>query len=291
MALTSTDRRDDYVGDGTTLTYAYNFKVTDEDHVKVIVRNPDTEVETTLTIDTDYTVTGVGSSSGGNIVLVDNNQAWIDSSNFFEDDWVLTFRLNVPLTQTTDIRNGGAFYPETHEDVFDRLTRIDLQQQDQLNRAIQLPETVDPATFDGDLPGDIVGQGEKFVGTNEDGDGWALYSASDIFEGAVESDGFALTNSMSASSVTDMTCDAADFSSCEFRCQIIRSTTIFFHQTIHLMRLNGTWVLHEGNAVGSGDSHGITWSVTESGGIAQVKVTTGTEGTGTLTFRKVTFDA
>jgi hypothetical protein len=45
----------------------------------------------------------------------------------------------VDLTQPTSIRNQGAFFPEIHETVFDRLTMIDQQQQEQLDRSLHIP--------------------------------------------------------------------------------------------------------------------------------------------------------
>jgi hypothetical protein len=45
----------------------------------------------------------------------------------------------VDLTQPTSIRNQGAFFPEIHENVFDRLTMIDQQQQEQLDRSLHIP--------------------------------------------------------------------------------------------------------------------------------------------------------
>lgn len=100
MAISSETNRNNYVGNGATLTYAYGFRILDDDHLLVTVRDS-VGTETTLTKTTDYTVTGVGQSSG-NVVLVAGSQAWIDGSSFFETGWVLSIRRMLPLTQPTD---------------------------------------------------------------------------------------------------------------------------------------------------------------------------------------------
>ncbi len=151
MTISSSSMRMDYIGNGSTNVYSYTFRILDEDHLEVSIRDTD-NVTTTLAINTDYTVSGVGSSSGGNVTLVDNGQAWLNGSSYLEQDYILTIRRVVPLTQTTDIRNQGEFYPEIHEDQFDRLVMIDQQQQDELDRAYKLPETYDPADYNLSFP-------------------------------------------------------------------------------------------------------------------------------------------
>lgn len=171
MSLTSTTNRNTYTGNGATATYAYGFKVFDQAHLVVTVKNT-SGVETTLTITTDYTVTGVGSSSGGNIVLVNASQAWL-TSGYLTSSYTLTVRRVVPLTQTTDVRNQGDFYAEVHEDRFDKLVMADQQQQDEIDRSVKLPTTVLPSAFDPTLPTDI-GTASVVIATNSAGDGFEV---------------------------------------------------------------------------------------------------------------------
>lgn len=168
MSISSTLNRNDYEGAGTTATYAYGFKITDEDHLQVVVADAN-GAETELTITTHYTVTGVNASSGGNVVLVGTTSfAWIDTSGFLEDDYSISIRLKLPLTQPTDLRNQGSFLPESIEDALDRGIRIDQQQQDEIDRSMKLPVTVDPADVSVDLPTPSAG---KVLAWNSDGDG------------------------------------------------------------------------------------------------------------------------
>jgi hypothetical protein len=44
-----------------------------------------------------------------------------------------------PLTQETDLQNQGGYFPQVQEDVYDKLTMIDLQQQELLDRSFRFP--------------------------------------------------------------------------------------------------------------------------------------------------------
>lgn len=132
MTISGQNNRNDYTGNGATATYSYGFKILSKTDLKVVKRDT-SDVETVLTVDTDYTVSGVGASAGGSITLTAGN---------LPTNYKLTIRRLRPLTQGTDIRNQGAFYPEVHEDAFDDLTMKDQTQQVELDRTIKLPETV-----------------------------------------------------------------------------------------------------------------------------------------------------
>jgi hypothetical protein len=161
----------DYVGNGAVDTYSYSYKIFLNTDLLVTVRDTD-DVETALTLTTDYTVTGVGSSSGGNVVLVNSAQDWLDGDGDLKTGYALTIRRVRPLTQETDIRNQGEFFPEVHEDTFDILTMIDQQQQDEIDRSVKLSETTDPADFDTAIPASLVGNAGASIIVNATGDGF-----------------------------------------------------------------------------------------------------------------------
>lgn len=172
MSVSSTTNKVTYTGNGAVDTYAYTFRITDDDHLLVTVRNT-SDVETTLVKTTDYTVTGVGASGGGNVVLVNSAQAWLDGDGDLKSSYILTIRRVVPLTQETDIRNQGTYYPETHEDTFDKSVFIAQQQQDEIDRSVKLPETIDDSDFDPTLPSDLLDSADKVPLMNATGDGFA----------------------------------------------------------------------------------------------------------------------
>lgn len=129
--VSTTAPRNDYLGNGATATYSYTFKIFAATDLRVTVRDTD-NIETRLVYPTDYTVTGVGSSSGGTITLTDGN---------LTNGYALTIRFDRTPRQSTDLRNQGSFYPETHEDKFDELTRYAQQNRDVIARSLHLPET------------------------------------------------------------------------------------------------------------------------------------------------------
>ena len=173
MSLASATNRVDYTGNGSVDTYSYTFKIFAQTDLLVTVRDT-SGVETELTLTTDYTVTGVGASAGGTIVLVNSSQAWLTAGGDLKSSYALTIRRVRPVTQSTDIRNQGEFYPETHEDALDHLIMVDQQQQDELDRSLKLPETVSSSDFNPILPSDILDNGASAVPlVNATADGWA----------------------------------------------------------------------------------------------------------------------
>lgn len=154
MAISSENNRNDYTGNGATSSYDYTYRITSQSHLLVTVKNT-SGVESTLTLTTDYTVSGVGADGGGSIALVNSGQSWLTSGNLITD-YTITIRRVVDITQETDIRNQGDFYPEVHEDQFDYMTFIDQQQQDEIDRAVKLPESIPSSTFDPTLPTGIT---------------------------------------------------------------------------------------------------------------------------------------
>lgn len=124
--------RMDYTGNGNTDNYSFNFKIFNKNHLLVTTRDTD-DVEDELTVDTDYTVSGVGEANGGSITL---------TAGDLTSDYHLTIRELVPIEQATDLRNQGDEYRETQEDSLDYLTKIDRQQQDEIDRSFKLSETI-----------------------------------------------------------------------------------------------------------------------------------------------------
>jgi hypothetical protein len=138
--ISSTTNRVSYTGNGAVDTYSYTFIA--ESDLLVTVRDDQTPAtETTLTLTTHYTVTGEGLAAGGTVVLVNGAFDWLDADGDLESNYVLTIRRVRPLTQTTSIRNQGAYYPALHENAFDHLVMIGQQLDFDLDRCIKKSET------------------------------------------------------------------------------------------------------------------------------------------------------
>ncbi|WP_210201948.1 hypothetical protein [Mesorhizobium sp. WSM3866] len=139
-----TNRSGPYNGNGVTTVFDYEFKITNENYIKVIKADA-AGVETVLTIDADYVVTDVGNPAGGQVALTVP----------LPTGQTLTMIPNVPFTQEIDLENQGAYYAETVENGLDLATMRDQQLQEQINRAVQIPASEDPAQLEG-LVGDIL---------------------------------------------------------------------------------------------------------------------------------------
>lgn len=183
MTLSSTTNRVEYTGNAAVNTYSYTYRILDDDDLLVTVAsNATPPVETTLAKTTDYTVTGVGDSGGGTIVLVDAAQSWLTAGKL-STGFALVIRRVRPLVQNTDIRNQGDFYPETHEDTFDHLVMIDQQQQNAIDRSVKLPESLTAGDFNVTLPTDIASISRALV-TNTAGDGLMMGPSTDEISNA-----------------------------------------------------------------------------------------------------------
>jgi len=181
MTISSTTSRNDYTGNGVTGTYSYAYKIlSDTDHL-VTVRDT-SDAETTLVLTTDYTVTGAGNVSGGTIVLVEAGQSWMDGSGNLISGYTITLRRSRPLTQTTDIRNQGPFYPASHENAFDHGVMLAQALDEEMGRSVQLPETISSDDFDPTLPTNIESNAGLAIVVNAGGTGLSLAALPGTFD-------------------------------------------------------------------------------------------------------------
>jgi len=120
-----------YVGNGLVDTYDYDFGITDKSEIRVF-ETTDLGVQTELTVDVDYTVNSIGLDIGGTITRIDGN---------LPTDYTWYIRSNIETTQDTDFESQGGFFPEVHENAFDKLTRLIQQLEDQLQRSIRVSES------------------------------------------------------------------------------------------------------------------------------------------------------
>ncbi len=117
MTLTSTTNRSTHTGNNSTTAFSYSFKIFDQSEIDVYLDG----VEKTIT--THYTVSGVGSDSGGNVTFTSGNTPGTGVA--------IVFVRNIAKTQTTDYTVTGQINPQTIEDALDKLTMQ--SQKNQLN--------------------------------------------------------------------------------------------------------------------------------------------------------------
>ena len=132
MTISSTVRiAGPYIGSGAATVFSFAFKVFAAAEMQVAKLNTTSNVETILTLTTDYTVQLNGDQNGtpgGTITL----------PAVLASGYNLTITSDIANLQQTDLTNQGGFYPEVITDALDRAT-IQIQQLDQNNRAIKIP--------------------------------------------------------------------------------------------------------------------------------------------------------
>ena len=129
MTVSTTTNKIQYTGDGTANARTFPFKIYQESDLVVISREISTGLETTLTLNTDYTVSGVGGSSGSVTPLA----VWPATHKY-------TIKCILPLTQESNLIDNDS-PAETIETQLDRQTKIAQQLQEQVDRGIKFPPT------------------------------------------------------------------------------------------------------------------------------------------------------
>lgn len=132
MTVSTTTNKVSYSGNGSQTVFAYTFKIFADGDLTVIIRSS-TGTETIKTLTTHYTVSGAGSSSGGNVTFTSGNTP-------ASGDTVVIQR-KLSLTQGTDYVANDPFPAESHEDALDRLTFITQQIQEEVDRSIKASVT------------------------------------------------------------------------------------------------------------------------------------------------------
>lgn len=131
MTVSTEVDHNDYIGNGVTTTFPYTFRIFSKSDLVVTVVDLDENL-TELTPDTDYTVTGAGGYTGGNVILMVP----------LATGWKISISRDLPITQETDLRNQGKFFAEVHELAFDKLTMLVQQIRSMYTSALRKPSTV-----------------------------------------------------------------------------------------------------------------------------------------------------
>ena len=130
MTVSSSTNRASYSGNGSLTTFAYGFKIFDQGDLTVILRAAN-GTETVQTITTHYTVTGVGSASGGNVVFGSAPASGVTVVILREMD----------LDQGLDLVPNDPFPAQSLENSLDKLTFMVQQHKEELGRTIKASRT------------------------------------------------------------------------------------------------------------------------------------------------------
>lgn len=141
MTVSSQTNKIRIVGNGVADAFPLPFRFFANSEISALFVERATGVTTPAAIGTDYTLTGAGDPEvNGSATGVLTTTVPLAATR----DLIILRTL--PTTQQTDIVNQGEFFASTHEDVFDRLTMIAQQQQEELSRAVKtsVSDTITP---------------------------------------------------------------------------------------------------------------------------------------------------
>ncbi len=124
-----------YAGDGATIVFPYTWKIYLASDLKVILRST-LGVETTLILNTDYTVSGVGNANGGNVTLIGYY-----ASNPPAENEILVVMLDLPFTQLFDYLEHGDYPAESLEEAQDRCVKLLQILKESIGRALRFSPT------------------------------------------------------------------------------------------------------------------------------------------------------
>lgn len=131
MTVSTVVDHNDYVGNGITISFPYTFRIFEKSNLTVTVIDLNENL-TELVLDTDYTVSGAGGYTGGNVIL----------TSPLADGYKISVSRSLAITQETDLRNQGKFFAEVHEDAFDKLTMLIQQVFSRFGLALRKPSSV-----------------------------------------------------------------------------------------------------------------------------------------------------
>lgn len=127
MTISNNTTRSTYTA-GNSTVFTYDFRILDQSDLKVV--QADTAgTETTLTIGTDYTVSGVGDASG-NVTITKS----LNSTD------TIQIILDPELEQTLDLTAAGPFPAESFESALDRTVNLVKRVYDLLTRSLTLTD-------------------------------------------------------------------------------------------------------------------------------------------------------
>ena len=130
MTVTSTNQKVQFNGNGSTTVFAYNFKIFAQTDLSVILRSA-AGTETVQQLTTNYTVSGVGEASGGNVTM----------GTAPASGTTLTILRVQPNLQGLDLVPNDPFPAGSMEDALDKLTFMVQTHDEEIGRSIKASKT------------------------------------------------------------------------------------------------------------------------------------------------------
>ena len=134
MTVSTTITKNLYTANGSTATFAYQFKIFVDADLQVLIRTDSTGAESAAkTLGVDYSMTGAGVATGGTVTFL--------AGKIPTTGQTIVLRRNVLQTQTIDYIANDPFPAETHEEGLDRGIMVAQQNKEEADRSIKLSRT------------------------------------------------------------------------------------------------------------------------------------------------------
>lgn len=130
MTIATTQIRKSYACDGTTTAFPFPYQFLLDTDLVVLLVDDATGNFSTLTLSTDYTVSGGDGSSGT-----------VTTTSTYASGKTLVIYNDPTATQGLDLVEGDELPPEEVEKAFDRLTLLHQRQDDRLDRALVVSDS------------------------------------------------------------------------------------------------------------------------------------------------------
>ena len=130
MTISTTIIKNSYSGNGSTTAFTYNFKITAETEIQVIVKTNATGAESVRSIgtgSTNYSVSGVGNNSG--------TVTFVTAPTSSE---TVVLRRSTAQTQAMDLIDNDPMSADTIETAHDKAIAISQELQEQIDRSIKI---------------------------------------------------------------------------------------------------------------------------------------------------------
>ena len=130
MTISTTIIKNSYSGNGSTTAFTYNFKITAETEIQVIVKTDATGAESVRSIgtgSTNYSVSGVGNNSG--------TVTFVTAPTSSE---TVVLRRSTTQTQAMDLIDNDPMSADTIETAHDKAIAISQELQEQIDRSIKI---------------------------------------------------------------------------------------------------------------------------------------------------------
>jgi hypothetical protein len=131
MTISASSNRISYAGNGVTTAFSFPYKFLANADLVVLLVNDTTDVSTTQTITTHYTVTGAGDDAGGTVTMVTAPAT----------DYTLVIYSDPAISQATDLVDNGPMPAASYENALDKLTLIARRLKDLIGRSFTFADS------------------------------------------------------------------------------------------------------------------------------------------------------